>query len=250
MLGLVHAWEEEQARNYPLAGAGGRHPPSSRRTSLPLPSSALNDPDHEEQQPPPIEPSASLSAGFNHDVAGRPSLRPCSSSWGTAVLLLVYRCTKCQSVTTADIDGWFRVGCPHFPVSSPSMTNRKGPRTSAEKENWERECHHRLCALPQPPIFRTRDAKSLERRGSWPRPSTVFFEQRPVNVDTGVADDVSVQCALYNATLVSIITAHGSSVKIWNALTGKLKRAFFAVTQNRATSQQCASTIDMKVYYR
>jgi WD40 repeat protein len=46
-----------------------------------------------------------------------------------------------------------------------------------------------------------------------------FFEQRPVNVDTGGADDLPVRCAIYNSVLISVLTAHGNSVKIWSALT-------------------------------
>ena len=59
-----------------------------------------------------------------------------------------------------------------------------------------------------------------------------FFEQRPVNVDTGGADDLPVRCAMYNNVLCSILTAHGPSVKIWSALTGSLSRTFSHITRN------------------
>ena len=51
-------------------------------------------------------------------------------------------------------------------------------------------------------------------------------------MDTGGADDLPIQSAIYNDVLSSIITAHGRSVKIWNALIGKLEKAFFDLTVN------------------
>ena len=59
-----------------------------------------------------------------------------------------------------------------------------------------------------------------------------FYEQRPVNVDTGGADDLPVRCAMYNSVLCSVLTAHGPSVKIWSALTGSLSRTFSHLTAN------------------
>ncbi len=58
------------------------------------------------------------------------------------------------------------------------------------------------------------------------------FEQGIVNVDTGGADDLPIQTAIYNDVLSSIITTHGRSVKIWNALIGKLEKAYFDLTVN------------------
>jgi WD40 repeat protein len=58
------------------------------------------------------------------------------------------------------------------------------------------------------------------------------FEQGIVNVDTGGADDLPIQVAIFNPVLSSIITAHGRSIKIWNALIGKLEKAFFDITVN------------------
>ena len=58
------------------------------------------------------------------------------------------------------------------------------------------------------------------------------FEQGIVNVDTGGADDLPIQAAIYNDVLSSIITTHGCSVKIWNALIGKLEKAYFDLTVN------------------
>jgi WD40 repeat protein len=59
-----------------------------------------------------------------------------------------------------------------------------------------------------------------------------FFEQRPVNVDTGGADDLPVRCSLYNNVLCSVLTAHGDSIKIWSTLTGSLSRTFAHITKN------------------
>ena len=56
-----------------------------------------------------------------------------------------------------------------------------------------------------------------------------FFEQAHVNVEAG-ADDVPITHAIFNEVSLTIITTSGSSVKIWNALTGKLMSVFRDMT--------------------
>ena len=103
-------------------------------------------------------------------------------------------------------------------------------------------CHHRPRHLSENATDRLAGA-SLR---------LAFFEQRPVNVDTGGADDLPVRCAIYNSVLLSVLTAHGTSVKIWSALTVSKKNIsssptahqLLSRTQRAAPSQlYCALTI-------
>ena len=165
-----------------------------------------------------------FSAGFNHDAYVWSPFTPTvlfKLKGHSCPLVGVQTVPSANQVITADIDGWFRVwDVRTFQCVQSFTTNRKGPiDKGVEKERLgEKNVTTDFVLCRNRPYFLTRDAKSAgTARLVATSQHIAFFEQRPVNVDTGVADDVSVQCALYNATLVSIITAHGSSVKIWNA---------------------------------
>ena len=52
-----------------------------------------------------------------------------------------------------------------------------------------------------------------------------FFDQCDPTADA-VSDDLPITCAVFNSVSLTVISAAGRSVKIWNALTGKVARVY------------------------
>jgi WD40 repeat protein len=170
-----------------------------------------------------------LSAGFDHDALVWSPFSPTvifKLKGHKNSLVGIDSIEGTNQVVTTDVDGIYKIWdlrnfqCVQTFCSEPGDNADKGLEDDLDSRQITSFC-----------FCQNRIENRVSRLIGTTRRCHVF-EQGIVNVDTGGADDLPVQTAIYNPVLTSIITVHGTSVKIWNALVGKLEKAFFDVTVN------------------